>query len=165
MIIQLTKGYEAVIDEVDFDLSLYPWQINIKSLNGRTLYAQRAAALGAESQLHRVILSRVLGRALQSEEDTDHIDRNGLNNRRNNLRLATRSQNMANNPKQRGNYSSEYKGVSWYSSRLKWRSYIKIQRRMYTLGYFEHEIDAAIAYDNAAISAFGIYAFTNIINK
>jgi HNH endonuclease len=93
--------------------------------------------------------------------EIDHINGDCLDNRRENLRKATRSQNMANQPKIGGTWSSHYKGVTWFKQRQKWRAQIKIEGRNHHLGLFINEDDAAKAYDEAAFQAFGEFAHLN----
>jgi|7_EtaG_2_1085326.scaffolds.fasta_scaffold00078_21 hypothetical protein len=126
--------------------------------------------LGCNPQMHRLIMSRILGRQLRKDEHVDHINHNGLDNRRENLRIATPSQNHANKKKQTGNYSSRFKGVSFDNSRNKWMSYIGGSstpngvNRMY-LGRYEPtpvgEEKAARAYDKKALEFYGEFAELN----
>jgi hypothetical protein len=92
----------------------------------------------------------------------DHINGNGLDNRRCNLRSATNSQNQANRRKQK-NTSSIYKGVTWNKHAKKWLSQVKFNYEGIYLGLFISEIDAAIAYNAKAKELFGEYARINII--
>jgi hypothetical protein len=78
----------------------------------------------------------------------DHIDHNGLNNRKSNLRICTRSQNQCNQYRFDG--KSKYKGVAWFKRTRKWTAAVCLRGKRYRLGYFEREIDAAMAYDKAA---------------
>lgn len=86
----------------------------------------------------------------------DHEDRNPLNNQRSNLRVATKAQNNANKRKHK-NSTSVYKGVSWNSEKHKWVVYVQSKN----LGYFESELDAALAYDLEAKKRFGVFAVLN----
>jgi hypothetical protein len=86
---------------------------------------------------------------MKTNQLIDHIDRNGLNNRKNNLRLSNKSLNACNSIK-RSNCSSKYKGVSYKKDRKKWEAYINFQQRRVRLGYFKSEIDAAKAYNQKA---------------
>jgi hypothetical protein len=81
----------------------------------------------------------------------DHINGKGYDNRKANLRLATRSQNCMNKPfiKTKPS-SSKYRGVSWSKSQKKWHVQIGLKGKCIFIGYFEDEISAAKAYDTAA---------------
>lgn len=94
----------------------------------------------------------------RSTIDVDHENRDKLDNRRNNLRPATRQQNLAN---RRATGTSGFKGVSWHSRRQKWRATIKVNYRQRHLGLFAIAVDAARAYDAAAREAFGEFALVN----
>jgi hypothetical protein len=96
--------------------------------------------------------------------DVDHINRQTLDNRRTNLRVVSRSQNIQNGNK-RKNTKSKYKGVFWYKGSGKWSAGIQKNLISYHLGYFLTEEDAARAYDKAAIKLFGIGAYTNFPSK
>ena len=110
--------------------------------------------------LHRVIMSRVLDRELLREEKVDHIDGNGLNNTRSNLRLVTHSENLTNR-KGWAKSSSKYKGVTWYKRGSKWQAKICPKGKTIHLGYFENEDEAAIAYNNAVPIYFNKVASLN----
>jgi hypothetical protein len=86
----------------------------------------------------------------------DHKDRDGLNNQRDNLRYATYSQNAGNSQSQR-----KYKGVSFHSHSGLWHVRITHNRVAHSVGYFKSEIDAAVAYNSAALSVFGEFALLN----
>jgi hypothetical protein len=106
---------------------------------------------------------RSLARLILDAPDSmqvDHIDHDPLNNTRDNLRLVDKSQNQMNRlpgPSTGSERWSRYKGVSRRKSNGKWRA--KINK--ISLGTFSTEIEAAAAYDMAALSLFGEYAFTN----
>ncbi len=90
----------------------------------------------------------------------DHINHDGLDNRRGNLRLCTRLQNSRNRLPRRGG-SSKYKGVTWNKRRKKFMAEIRVNQKYQYLSYFENEIDAAKAYDKKAKEFFGEFAFLN----
>lgn len=117
----------------------------VRSVDGRLVY------------MHREILG--LPRARRPQ--VDHRDHDGLNNRRENLRLATSSQNLANSRKpHRG--TNRYKGVTRCERMGKWKVQIRIDGRYRFLGYFVDEREGAQAYDAAALAHFGEFAATNL---
>jgi len=90
----------------------------------------------------------------------DHIDKNGLNNERSNLRLATHSQQRANH-KLHSNNTSGYRGVTWLSTRNCWRAKISVRGQFQLIGYFNTAEQAAHAYDSAALLQHGEFANLN----
>lgn len=104
--------------------------------------------------MHRVILNPDDGM------ETDHIDRNKLNNQKSNLRQVTRSQNAINIGSRKGS-SSNYNGVSFAKKYRKWTAHITIKGKQKNLGLFKSEIEAAIIYNKAAINLHGVFAVLN----
>lgn len=94
-----------------------------------------------------------------NKEIIDHKDRDGLNNKKENLRLCNNTQNLHNSAPCK--HSSRYKGVSLNSKKNKWSSSIMHNKKSYWLGIFEDEISAAKKYDENAIKYFGEFAYTN----
>jgi len=92
-----------------------------------------------------------------SEMKVDHIDNNGLNNRRSNLRLATVTQNNANTGLRRNNKSG-HKGVFWNRQMKKWQAQIRFENKCFHLGYFTDVGLAAEAYADAAQRLFGEFS-------
>lgn len=90
----------------------------------------------------------------------DHIDRDGLNNKKSNLRLCNAKESACNRGAQ-ANSTSKFKGVSWIASRRKWQATIGHNGLIHFLGYFKNEKDVAVEYDNKARILFGNFAFTN----
>lgn len=101
----------------------------------------------------------LMHRALTGWHRTDHIDGNGLNNQRYNLREVTHAQNSYNSVSRHG--SSRYKGVSWWKNQGKWTARLAHNGQDFWLGYYTDEIEAALAYDRAAREQFGEYAVLN----
>lgn len=93
--------------------------------------------------------------------DIDHINHNTLDNRKQNLRICTRSQNQG-HARKLCKTSSTYKGVTWNKSKKKWKVAICINRQKIHLGYFNSEMKAAKAYDKGAKKYFGTFAHTNL---
>jgi hypothetical protein len=90
----------------------------------------------------------------------DHINGDQLDNRKENLRECSHSENIRNQKKQKGK-SSKYKGVSWFKRVSKWIVHIKAEKKLIYLGYFEDEIEAAKVYDQAAIKYHKKFAKLN----
>ena len=104
--------------------------------------------------MHRLIMQAIDGQYV------DHINGDGLDNRRENLRICTHAQNMQNQmPVRLG--TSKYKGVSWDKVAKKWAAHINLDGKPKKLGRFVAEEDAAKAYDSAAIEHYGEYARPN----
>jgi len=147
--------YESIIDDCDKDLAGYNW-----SVTSNNKYARRGIRKNNKANniyLHRIILERILDKKLADGEYCDHIDGNGFNNRRCNLRVATYAQNNR-NQRLASHNTSGYKGVSWAKRERKWRSSITVNNKMCHLGYFNNKEDAYKAYCEAAIEYFGEYA-------
>jgi hypothetical protein len=149
--IALAKGYFAIVDADDYEkLSQYKWHVKVARSG---FYAYRTENRKRIS-MHRQILNAPPGM------HCDHINHNGLDNRKANLRLCTPQQNSF-NQHPRFNSTSKYKGVSWSREARKWRADIKHNGRTIYIGYFEDEAEAAIAYDDYAIDLFGEFAWLN----
>lgn len=156
--IQLTQGQVAIVDDCDADLVMLKWHSRYDSKMGG-YYAQRKSNLRI-ILMHRVILSRMLGRELLSTEHVDHIHHNTLDNRRSEIRLATIGQNSMNRS-MRSDNASGYKGVHWNSQAKKWKVQIEIDGDNIYLGRFDDPILAALAYDTKARELFGEFAVLN----
>ena len=90
----------------------------------------------------------------------DHIDHDGLNNRKRNLRLCTFAENCR-NTRRTAPSTSKYKGVHWNKRRKKWAASIRFDNKTYHLGCFDSELAAALAYDQAAKKYHGAFASLN----
>lgn len=151
-------GTPILVDECDSDLASRRWyqQKRAKSYVFTTTY-EKGTGRKSSQFIHRIILSRLLGRALEKHEDVDHINGDTFDNRRANLRVATRQQNMQNSAVRRGSKSG-YKGVNWNASCRKWVAMIRVDGKNQYLGSFTSREDAHHAYLEAATAQFGEFA-------
>lgn len=147
-LVELTKGKTATIDAADVPLvSAYKWCVSHE-------YAMRRdAKTKATIFMHRLIAEAPIGMQV------DHINRNGLDNRRSNLRVCTSHQNLGNQYEVRG--TSRFKGVAWDRTRKCWKASISRDHRTFNIGRFKVEEDAALAYDVHAREIFGEFAACN----
>lgn len=154
---QLSNGARCIIDEQDSDLLQFKWRPLISPRNQNIYAKSRMGASGKENLLHRVILGRVLQHDLRRDELVDHVDLNGLNCTRNNLRLATITQNAANAHLYSTN-TSGYRGVSFNRTQNKWQAKIRIDGKLKHLGVFDTCEEAYEVYKAKAISLWGEFA-------
>lgn len=157
--IETTRGYKALVDDIDFEfLSQFHWRYH-RGYAVRGKY-DKATEKRLWIGMHQTVLERKLGHKPTKGQECDHRDCNRLNNTRNNLRLATHSQNMANIPKRLGK-SSRFRGVSWYKRLGKWQTLIRINGKQVHIGLFNDEEAAARVYDQQALLVFGEFACLN----
>lgn len=149
--------HEVLVDDEDYELaSKYRWSLS--KTDGKT-YA--CTAIGGRKNkkafsMHRLLLDFPKGKCI------DHHDGNGLNNQRNNIRIATDSQNQFNSDKPKTN-SSGYKGVSWRRDKQKFQVQIKFNKNHIHAGYFDNVIEAAKKYNELALRHHGEFARLNQI--
>ncbi len=161
--VPLTNGQITIIDAEDYELiSQYTWYV---SKEGNKHYATAMVYCGngkqKELRMHRLLLGLKSG----DKRHGEHKNGNGLDNRRSvNLRIATSQQNHRNRKARKG-CTSKYKGVCWDKKINKWKAQICLEGKNRHLGCFNDEIEAAKAYDKAAIRYFGEFARLNISNK
>jgi len=153
--IPLTMGLYALVDpEIYYELSKYEW---FAVPSGATYYAMRNDFVKhkyAPVSMHKEVLKVGKGRVV------DHRDGNGLDNRAANLRGITTAQNRLNCGKH-AKASSRFKGVCWHKGIEKWMVNISKDKKRKFVGYFDDQIEAARAYDEAAKREHGIFARMN----
>jgi hypothetical protein len=155
--ISLTHGKVALIDDEDYDFVIqHKWYSHQCRKN--------APCYAIANQKNRVVRMHRLIMNAPKDLQVDHIDGNGLNNQKNNLRLCTAAENQHNQRVQKRAKTSKYKGVFTRKNRNKWSCQIKCNSKIYHLGYFKSEILAAKTYDTAAKKYFGQFAKLNFAN-
>ena len=146
--IPLSDGQFAIVDTTDYEwLSGYTWTLVAAGYAGRN-------EKGKMVLMHRQIMNPPKGMVV------DHIDGGVRNNRRSNLRICTRAQNVRNSAKRR-HAASRYKCVGFDKERGKWFARFRYKGIHLWLGYFDGEAEAARAYDRKAVEYFGEFARLN----
>lgn len=149
--IKLTQGKTALVDDADYlYLSKFKW---FAHWDGYNWYAYRKVNKQPRS-MHRELLP------VEKYMRIDHVDRNGLNNQRCNMRICCHCQNMRNSFHPSVNKSG-FKGVSWKKSLKKWVAQINAHGAVTHLGVFKDKVEAAKAYDTACRLYHGEFAMTN----
>lgn len=147
--IPLTKGAVALVDDEDYArVAAFKWH---RSKSG---YAARTDRRVGKRyvMMHRFVLG------FPDAPQIDHVDLNGLNNQKANLRPCTPTQNLRNRPPLKGR---EFKGITFRHEKGRWEAGIYIARRRLFLGTYKTDVAAARAYDAAAIKYFGEFAWLN----
>ena len=154
--IPLTQGKVSIVDDEDFEIvGRFKWYA-LK--DGNHFYAVRNKKPSGTGTIwmHRIIMDCPKGK------DVDHINRNGLDNRKGNLRVCTRGENLANTFTYKNNKSG-FKGVSWYKKRNLWIAHITTNHKGITLGYFKDKYDAAKAYNESSLKYHKEFSVLNTI--
>jgi hypothetical protein len=156
--IKLTQGKRAMVDDEDFErINQFKWHTAKQRTSN--LYARREYASDGKRMhqyMHCFIMPLFIGM------EVDHIDGDGLNNQKNNLRACTRKEN-SHNMKVHSNNMTGYKGVCKYKKWNLWSAMIHSNGKNYYLGCFKNPLDAARAYNDAAIKHHGKFAWLNNI--
>lgn len=154
LILRSGEEFSCDIDTKDYDkIRRFRWHI-IKA----DIFYAGTTIRGEDGKQTVLYMHRLL---LPNSEEVDHRDGNGLNNRRSNLRPATESQNKANRRKCSTQKSSQYRGVSLDKNTNKFRVHLMFEGRVYRLGSFVSQIEAARVYDAKAVELFGEFANIN----
>jgi len=156
--IPLSQGKFAIVDPEDYPrLAKHKWYA---AYNGHSFYAIRGQWSPIRKRrltisMHRIILN------VHPSLYVDHINRNGLDNRKANLRPATPADNSRNARHPKINTSSKYRGVFWNPRAGNWRAAISVNHKKKHIGYFNSETQAAKAYDRAARKYHSQFAVVN----
>lgn len=149
--IPLTKGKVALVDDEDYSVLIqHPWAAGGGGSNYAVRYEKGKAIL-----MHRLIVNPEVGQCV------DHVNGNGLDNRRSNLRACSHQENMRNRRTTDVAGVSRFKGVYWEAKKRLWRARIAVDKKYKSLGRYKVEEDAARAYDRAARVYFGEFARVN----
>lgn len=153
--IPLTQGKVTVIDFDDFEkVREFKWHVTVRKKRG---YAARNSG-HSEGKRRLILLHREL---VEGAITVDHIDGDGLNNRRYNLRAASYQQNNFAFRRKSSGCSSVFRGVTWDRRLRKWKAAFQLNRAYNHVGLFMSEVEAAKAYDSAVKKAFGEFAACN----
>ena len=161
--VPLTRNMFATIDADNAEIILRHKWAACKDRKTCGLYYARAMICGVLTSMHHMIIGFPIRGMV-----VDHKDFNGLNNILANFRVVTQSQNCINRRKQKGEYTSKYKGVSSRtlpSHAVRWRSHIYVRGKLVTIGSFDTEIEAAIAYNMKAMELHGCNAYLNTFTQ
>jgi hypothetical protein len=152
--IPLTRGMVALVDDEDYAW-LMQWRWRLLPSKNNCFYATTSVPSGGKNKsisMHRMILKTPKGML------TDHIDGNGLNNQRSNLRACTSLQNSRNKARE-SSATYAYKGIQPVGN--KWRARLFVPGKKHHIGVYATPEEAARAYDKAAIQEFGEFARLN----
>jgi len=153
-IIPLTQSKSALVDDEDYEW-LNQWKWYAKHDNHDCYYAAR------NSHKHTIRMHRlIMGLKAYNKKLVDHINHDGLDNRRSNLRICTTGQNQFNRIPSK-NTASKYKGVVHCTSNANWQAQIGFKGKRIYIGCFKTETKAANAYDKKAKELFGKFAYLN----
>lgn len=153
--IQLTQGKTARVDDDIYEhLIQWKWFANKRRGAWYAVRNEHNSRPAKTVYMHRQITNS------PPEMDVDHIDGDGLNNTKENLRICTTSQNIINSRKQL-NRSTKFKGVTFDKQTNKFKAQIGVNQKNIHLGRFDSQEEAARTYDDAARKYFGDFAKTN----
>lgn len=145
-------GKYMLIDDEDYHLvSSFSWHLRPDGYASARVHGSYPK--GKSILAHKLIMPE------SSDHQVDHINGNGIDNQKSNLRLVTHQQNQWNQKKTSG--SSKYKGICWDNERQKWLTQIGFNNKNIYIGRFETEHHAAMAYDISAKELFGEFSSLN----
>lgn len=154
--VQLSQGKFALVDDGDFD-SVNRWKWSFQKMPTVDGYAVRVVKENGRYRkiyLHRFLCGFPTGKVI------DHVDGDGLNNQRENLRVCVQHENISNQRKKKNN-TSGFKGVSFHRRTGKWAAQITFQRVKRHIGLFPDAQSASDAYDQASKKTHGEFGLPN----
>ena len=153
-LIQLTQGYFTKVDDGDFEkLIKYKWHVSPGGRLKKYPRAVRGNHSGNYFHMSRQIMN------CPKSMVVDHINRDTLDNRKCNLRIVNRSQNLINSGYRKN--LSGFKGVTWHNQNKKWQAKIIVKGKQIYFGLYDDKIKAAKSYDKNVTKLFGKYCVTN----
>ena len=156
----LSNGYVAIVDNGDYTkINKFKWHV-LKSKNGVRYATTKIKINGIKTsiRMHRIIM----GLESFDARQVDHINHDGLDNRKENLRICSKQQNNMNRRPNR-NRTSKYKGLTLQKTTGKWIARISIDGKYMNLGTYRREDVAAVKYNEAALKYYGEFARLNEI--
>lgn len=171
--IQLYKGrplreteYFAIVDDEDFDrLSKHRWYVmEFYHCDTDIKYARRYERKKGGGQRH-IMMHREIMNVSETHDVCDHIDHNGLNNSKSNLRICTHAENIGYRRKLSDSYGGKYKGVSKDEKNDAWKFVFKHDKIKYSESGFDTEIEAVMAYNKRLKEVKGEFAELNKIHE
>lgn len=158
-LIPLSQGQHAMVDDEDYDFLIqYRWHAH-KKPGEKTFYAKRITPY-IEGKRTSYFMHREILKLTDKKIKVDHIDHNGLNCQRSNMRLCSDQENSRNKTKRKKG-SSQYHGVFWHKAGKAWTASVAVDGKKVYLGLFKDETDAAIARDEAVKKHYGEFANLN----
>lgn len=158
VLIELTKGKYAIVDPDDwYRTDAFNWH----AAESRGLFYAKRYVINVEKPYMLPMQNFILG--IKHGIIVDHINHNGLDNRKANLRVCSAQENSYNTKKKSNASTSKFKGVYFCRTHNRWKSEIRAKGVIYRLGYYKNEYEAYTAYVEAAKKHHGEFACFNTI--
>lgn len=160
--IPVNKGHKAKIDKEDYDrVSEYTWRVITRDSGRMRVVTSISTPKGTRQlSLAQFLMKPPKGKMAYPRRFMEELDF-----RKSNLIICSMSERQRMLPKSRRFGSSQFKGVYYMEKEKKWRAQIEVEREHISLGVYQSETDAALAYNKAAKKYFGEMAYQNLITK